>query len=244
MSEELERTRVSRDGNAELQRKSRGFQTVPGEAEAEAVRDAFLQSAGSDPAQLASGLSRVDPAARGRAVGRLQQERGNAYMQRVAAEARGTPGRLVGRSQPEMMEEVQRRKGTGSPLPEGARQKMEGLFGADLGGVRVHDNTEARELNQELDAEAFTIGSEVFVGEGSYSPDSTRGQALLAHELTHVAQQGGLGAQRQAMPEEEEVQTRAREDVVQRQEEEEELQARAKEEGVQRQEEEEELGAG
>src|SRR5262249_23870708 len=136
---------------------------------------------------------------------RLQQERGNAYVQRVV-EARGTPGRLVGLSQPEMVEEVVSRKGGGSPLPEGTRGQMEGFFGADLGGVRVHADGEAATLNRELDAQAFTVGSDVFFGEGKYNPTSSQGQGLLAHELTHVGQQGGFGAPEVQRAEEDEEQ--------------------------------------
>jgi hypothetical protein len=124
----------------------------------------------------------------------LQQERGNAYVQRVIAEAQGTPGRLVGLSQPDMVDEVASRKGGGSSLPEQTRTQMEGFFGADLGGVRVHADGGAGTLNRELDAQAFTVGSDVFFAEGKYNPSSTEGQGLIAHELTHVGQQGGFGA--------------------------------------------------
>lgn len=206
---------------------------MPGEAEADAVRDAFLRTAGADPSGVASTLSRADRATRARAAGRLQQERGNGFMQRVAAEARGTPGRLIGLSQPEMVDEVRRRKGPGSPLPEGTRRQMEGFFGADMQGVRVHTDSEAATLSRELNAAAFTVGHDVFFAEGRYDPGSTPGQGLLAHELAHVGQQGGFdgpASQRQAEEEEgEEVQRQAEEEEeVQAQEEEEEegLQAR------------------
>jgi hypothetical protein len=171
------------------------------------VREAFLRGAGPNPASQASALSNAGGATRAHLVNRLQQERGNAYVQRIVAEARGTPGRLVGLSQPEMVEEVAQRKGAGSPLPEDARQQMEGHFGADLGSVRVHADGEAVTLNRELNAQAFTVGGDIFFAEGKYSPSSTEGQGLLAHELAHVGQQTGFGGQtmqRQAAPEEEE----------------------------------------
>lgn len=205
MPDEQLRAQISRKLVA--QRKDKEFQEVPGETEADAVRDAFLRSAGPEPGRLASALTHVDPATRARAVGRLQEVSGNSYMQRVAAEARGEPGRLVGLSQSEMVEEVQHRKGSGSPLSETARQPMEGLFGAPMDSVRVHSDAEAAALSRELDASAFTVGQDVFFAEGRYDPSSTEGQSLLAHELTHVGQQtgfGGQGVQRQDMPEEEE----------------------------------------
>jgi len=68
---------------------------------------------------------------------------------------------------------------------------MEPRFGADFGGVRVHADAEAHQLNQDLSARAFTTGQDIFFKQGEYSPSSAGGQALLAHELTHVLQQGG-----------------------------------------------------
>jgi hypothetical protein len=188
------------------------FDEAPGEAEAEAVRDAFLKNAGAQPADVASALAVVDSSTRSRAIHRLQRQRGNSYVQRIVEDAqrkRGKPGQLVGLSQPEMVEEVQQRKDTGSELPDTAREKLEDHFGADLSGVRVHTGGEAENLNRELNAQAFTVGSDIFMAEGKYNPGSPEGQGLLAHELTHVGQQTGFtsqGIQREGVPEEEEVQ--------------------------------------
>ena len=121
------------------------FQEVPGEAEADAVRDAFLKGAGPEPEGIAAALAGANGASRARAIGRLQRERGNAFVQRVVAESRGEPGRMVGLSQPDMVQEVHQRQDGGSPLAEGARAQMEGYFGADLSDVRVHAGGEAVE---------------------------------------------------------------------------------------------------
>jgi hypothetical protein len=74
------------------------FQEAPGEAEAEAVGDAFLRGAGPLPAGLAAGLGGADAMTRARALSRLQQERGNAYVQRVVTELTAVPGRTIERS--------------------------------------------------------------------------------------------------------------------------------------------------
>jgi hypothetical protein len=42
-----------------------------------------------------------------------------------------------------------------------------------------------------LNARAFTVGSDVAFGSGEYKPGSLIGDALIAHELAHVVQQGG-----------------------------------------------------
>jgi hypothetical protein len=80
-------------------------------------------------------------------------------------------------------------KGQGSPLPESARAFMEAGFGIDFGHVRIHTGGIAVELCNDLHAQAFTHGSDIYFNEGRYNPTSTDAQKLLAHELTHVVQQ-------------------------------------------------------
>jgi len=86
-------------------------------------------------------------------------------------------------------------KGSGSPLPDETRSFMENRFGADFSGVRVHTGGEAVQLNRDLSAQAFTHGQDIYMGGGKFSPDTEAGKRLLAHELTHVVQQGGAQAQ-------------------------------------------------
>lgn len=81
------------------------------------------------------------------------------------------------------------RGGGGFSLPGPVRQRMEPRFGHDLGSVRVHADREAAGLARSVGARAFTVGSDVFFGEGQYQPAAQEGQRLLAHELTHVLQQ-------------------------------------------------------
>lgn len=90
---------------------------------------------------------------------------------------------------PAVAAEIQRASGGGQPLPEGTQSQMEDLVGTDLSGVRVHTDTTADRLSRSVRARAFTAGSDVFFATSEYNPDSTTGQRLLAHELTHVAQQ-------------------------------------------------------
>jgi len=82
-------------------------------------------------------------------------------------------------------------RGGGHPLPDVQRAFMEPRFGADFSGVRVHTGGEAAQLNRAVSARAFTHGQDIFLGEGQGDLGSSAGQRLLAHELTHVAQQGG-----------------------------------------------------
>ena len=73
---------------------------------------------------------------------------------------------------------------------------MEGAFGADFTGVRVHTGPEADALNNSMSARAFTTGQDIFPETAEYNPDTPEGQRLLAYELTHMVQQGGADVQR------------------------------------------------
>jgi hypothetical protein len=86
------------------------------------------------------------------------------------------------------------RQGSGAPLSNDIQAFMESRFGADFSHVRVHTDREAAQLNRDLQAQAFTHGTDIYLGEGKYSPDTSAGKRLLAHELTHVAQQSGSAA--------------------------------------------------
>ena len=82
-------------------------------------------------------------------------------------------------------------QGIGKPLSDATRDDMEGRFGADFGSVRVHTDNESVQMNRDVQAQAFTHGSDIFFGAGKYDTGSTTGKRLLAHELTHVVQQSG-----------------------------------------------------
>ena len=81
-------------------------------------------------------------------------------------------------------------KGGGSPLDAGTKNEMESGFGADFSSVRVHNDSNAVQMNQELGSQAFTNGNDIYFNEGKYNPESNSGKHLLAHELTHTVQQG------------------------------------------------------
>lgn len=81
-------------------------------------------------------------------------------------------------------------QGGGHALPGGTRSFMENRFGADFSAVRVHTGGSAVQLNRDLQAQAFTHGRDIYFNAGKYNPVSKGGQRLLAHELTHIVQQG------------------------------------------------------
>ncbi|MGH2543666.1 MAG: eCIS core domain-containing protein [Ardenticatenaceae bacterium] len=89
--------------------------------------------------------------------------------------------------------QIDGQRGKGQSLPDDVRSNMEQAFGADFSNVRVHTDAQADALNDSVSARAFTTGSDIFVRRSEYNPGSHSGQELLAHELTHVVQQGAAG---------------------------------------------------
>ncbi len=81
-------------------------------------------------------------------------------------------------------------QGGGRPLPEEARDFFGPRFGEDFSGVRVHTGNVAAAAARSVQARAFTVGQDMVFGPGEYAPDTPAGNRLLAHELTHVVQQG------------------------------------------------------
>src|SRR5262249_44025727 len=75
---------------------------------------------------------------------------------------------------------------------EGSTQsRMESALGHEFGAVRIHSGPEAASAASDVSAKAFTIGDHIAFGHGEYRPGRPDGDALLAHELAHVAQQRG-----------------------------------------------------
>jgi len=78
---------------------------------------------------------------------------------------------------------------SGSPLSSEARSYFEPRFHSDFSQVRVHTDTEAGEKAKTMQACAYTYGRDIVFGHGEFAPGTTSGNWLLAHELTHIAQQ-------------------------------------------------------
>lgn len=92
-------------------------------------------------------------------------------------------------------------RGGGQPLPSALRSRMESGFGTDFSGVRLHTGSAAETMSSDLNAKAFTYGNDIYFNRGQYSPDTTAGQHLIAHELTHVVQQSGKVGREGVYPE-------------------------------------------
>ena len=87
----------------------------------------------------------------------------------------------------------------GSSLAPAVRAPMERGFGLDFSHVRVHNDASAAHSAAAVDAAAYTVGSHVVFGAGSFAPGTRAGRHLIAHELAHVVQQGAGGLMRKSL---------------------------------------------
>lgn len=71
-------------------------------------------------------------------------------------------------------------------------------LGHDLSHVRLHADSRSAEMAEALNAEAFTVGQDIYLGAGGRHPGTAGTRRLLAHELAHVVQQSRTGPALQA----------------------------------------------
>ena len=84
-----------------------------------------------------------------------------------------------------------RSQGAGRALPGALRRQLEPAFGTDLGAVRIHTGQDAGTLNRGMQAQAFTVGSDIYFRDGMPDTGTDQGMTLLAHELAHTQQRDG-----------------------------------------------------
>ncbi|WP_434685253.1 eCIS core domain-containing protein [Pseudanabaena minima] len=95
-----------------------------------------------------------------------------------------------GEASTDLESSIQQARGSGQSLDPNLQSKMGQAMGADFSGVKVHTDSQSDQLNQSIQAKAFTTGQDIFFRQGAYNPSSKSGQELIAHELTHTVQQG------------------------------------------------------
>jgi hypothetical protein len=104
-------------------------------------------------------------------------------------QAKETPGRTPNAT-PDAQAQIDGLRGGGQPLPSAVRAFFEPRFGHDFSQVRIHTDDQASASTRSVQALAYTVGRDVVFGPGQYAPDTSWGQRLIAHELTHTVQQG------------------------------------------------------
>jgi hypothetical protein len=160
------------------------------EQEADRVADSVMRM--QDPAALPERMSQVRSACVQRACSCGSSGGASGECEECKAKATGLQRSSAGPSRsdsaPPIVHDVLR--SSGQPLDTATRSFMEPRFGADFSGVRVHTDAEAAESARAVNALAYTVGNSVVFGSGQYAPSNPVGGRLLAHELTHVLQQG------------------------------------------------------
>ena len=86
----------------------------------------------------------------------------------------------------------------GQALASPTRDKMEPLFGHNLSSIRIHADPGAAAAARSIDANAYTVGNDIYFGSGAYAPETPDGDQLIAHEIAHTVQQGKSGMSRGA----------------------------------------------
>lgn len=83
----------------------------------------------------------------------------------------------------------------GTPLDGASRSMLSRSTGEDLSALRVHAGTDAARAVDRADAQAVTVGHDLYFGAGAYAPQTPAGRELVAHEVGHAIQQtrSGLG---------------------------------------------------
>jgi hypothetical protein len=123
------------------------------------------------------------------AVQRVAASVGNAAFARFADSGSGLlPG---GRVHPDVEAAIAAARGQGSALDGAVRERVGAVLDDPFPDVRVHADERADALARSVSARAFTTGTDIFFARGEYRPSTAAGDALLAHELTHVVQQRG-----------------------------------------------------
>lgn len=182
---EVLRSRLGNAGLASLLRAVQRKATVstpgdPLELEADQVADQVMRSA-------APGTTGASPPAIQRMCTECEEEG-------KGVQKKAEPSPSASEAEPDADVVLRAADSPGVPMSDSARGFFEPRFGQDFSQVRIHADARAAEMSVALKAQAFTYGRDIYFGEGKYRPSSPDGDRLLAHELTHVVQQGGGGA--------------------------------------------------
>lgn len=161
------------------------------EKEADTVADKVVQGGSAD--------SRVAPERAGiqqQVGGSTKEETIQNMEQEVPTQAQNPDGALPAGATLE--NNLNGSKGKGQKLDEDTKNEMETGIGSDFSNVNVHTDAQAVQMNQDLGADAFTHGNDIYFNRGQYNPTTKKGKHLLAHELTHTVQQGGAVQRKKA----------------------------------------------
>ncbi|EOR94493.1 hypothetical protein ADIARSV_2339 [Arcticibacter svalbardensis MN12-7] len=96
--------------------------------------------------------------------------------------------------------QIESTRGSGNKMDSGTQDFMESRFGSTFSDIKIHTDPVSNQLSKSLNAQAFTIGKDIYFNEGKYNPASADGKRLLSHELTHTIQQNNIAPKVQREP--------------------------------------------
>lgn len=146
---------------------------------------------------VASGTRRsVGPPLRGSTVGDSLEQEADRIADYVTGRSAARPLRIHSLGSSHLASGAE--PSSGQPLDINTRGFMEIRFGQDFSKVRVHTGPQAADSARAVGAHAYTAGSSIIFADGRYAPGTPTGDHLLAHELTHILQNGTGGRLRRA----------------------------------------------
>jgi hypothetical protein len=170
-----------------LQRKlAIGATSDPQEAEADAVAERVMRMA--EPAGRLSQATAEPTLRRKCACEGSGQPCANCQEEEKKKLMRKSTGGVTPMEAPPIVHEVLR--SPGQRLDAATRAFFEPRFQGSFAQVRIHDDARAASSARQVQARAYAVGHHLVFAEGQYRPDSQEGRRLIAHELSHVVQQG------------------------------------------------------
>lgn len=125
-------------------------------------------------------------------VERLASSIGNQNFNTVVARMGAGEGIMSsGRIHPDVEAAIASTQGRGQSLQSDLQATLSRSYGTSLSNVNVHTGDYADQLARSVDARAFTVGNDIYFASGEYSPGTTAGRELVAHEAAHVVQNQG-----------------------------------------------------
>jgi hypothetical protein len=168
-----------------------GSASDPLEAEADSVAEQVMRVPRSKPAShtnTSAPLSLQRKCACGGSCSKCKGEHSDEDHGIVQRKSAGSAS-VAETSAPPIVHQVLR--SPGHALDNATRAFMEPRFGRDFSNVRIHTDSAASRSARDIQAHAYTVGTNVVFGEGQFAPSTPQGKSLIAHELAHVVQQAG-----------------------------------------------------
>jgi hypothetical protein len=139
------------------------------------------------------GLSGKQASGGGAKASRKQSARDrSASLAALRAQGGGLAAALPGAGNHAIGELLQAAAGeSGGPLEAAVRDPLEEKLGVSLASVRVHSGSNAAAAADSVNARAYTIGTDVYLGTEAAGLGEEARRRLLTHEAIHTAQQGG-----------------------------------------------------